>query len=96
VSNAHEQVAALVFRHSGVEIRQDERYEVAMPKVLATMEYLASMASAGNALACALEKGDVDEAVAQYIRDAGRAVQARVEAMGLRPLSGGACRFEIG
>ncbi len=90
------QLAALVSRHSGVEILPGERYETAIPKVVATMEYLASVANAGNALAVALEKEAYEEAVAQYIRDIGRAVHARVEAMGMRPVPQRNCGFEVG
>jgi len=90
------QVAVLVFKHSGVQITESESYEVAMPKVAATMEFLAAVADAGNAAVVGLVSGDVDEVVMQYIKDTGRAVQVRVAAMGVRPMSPGPSRFEVG
>lgn len=92
----------LVKKHSGVDLSSDVFAEAGLSQVVATMEYLASVADAGNRLAVALERRDVpedlaiEEAIVDYIKDLGRAVDARTAKLGVSVVREGARCFEVG
>lgn len=83
-----------------MEISSDLAAEAGLSQIVATMEFLAAMAAAGNRLVVTLEKldeGQLEDPIVNYLGDCGRAVNARDAALGgVREVRQGACRFEVG
>lgn len=92
-------VAELVRKHSGVDVSKMGNLE-ALGYVRATMVYLAALATAGNRLAVAFDRGEdpdaAEQAVGSYIESVARALDVREQVCGVSVVREGCRRFEVG